>query len=101
MSKLDRRNFLKSATLASAGAALVPGILKGEPSEKSSPKNVLKNTVNLAFIGVGLRGRNHLYNASKRDDVNIREKIINAWILAADNGGWNPTWPLADRVGCA
>lgn len=72
MSKLNRRNFIKSAAIAGAGAALTPGFLRAE--EKNEPEKKSKtigNKVNLAFIGVGMRGRNHVHNAAKRKDVFI------------------------------
>lgn len=71
MSNSNRRDFLKSATLVGAGAAFVPGMLKAEPKPKATPKKTIKDKINLGFIGVGLRGRDHVYNASRRDDVNI------------------------------
>ena len=73
MSDLNRRNFLKAATLAGAGAALSPGLIgkEGEKSNKKTNFRKIKNKVNLAFIGVGYRGRNHVTNAVKRNDVFI------------------------------
>lgn len=61
----SRRNFIKNVSLA--GAAL--GV--GSVASASSKRKSVNDKLNLAFIGVGLRGSNHLNNALKRDDVNI------------------------------
>ncbi|MDX1364035.1 MAG: Gfo/Idh/MocA family oxidoreductase [Arenibacter latericius] len=61
----SRRNFVKKSALYGAGAALLPNMSFG--SILSSKGQKLK----LAFIGVGLRGTNHLNNALNRNDVEI------------------------------
>lgn len=71
MSKINRRHFLKAATIAGAGAALSPNFIKAEANEPKQKSKIIKGKVNLAFIGVGLRGRNHVNNAAQRDDVFI------------------------------
>jgi predicted dehydrogenase len=59
----SRRDFLK--TTAVAGAAIT--ILPSHVVFSKSPEN----KVRLGFIGVGLRGQNHLEMALKRDDVEV------------------------------
>lgn len=51
---VDRRDFLQKSSLAVAGSLLLPQL------GKSAIQNDAK--VRLGFIGVGLRGRNHLHN---------------------------------------
>ncbi|WP_136468710.1 Gfo/Idh/MocA family protein [Flagellimonas onchidii] len=61
----SRRDFVKTAALASAGMAIVPETAFGTSSSLNDSK------LKLAFIGVGLRGTNHLNNALQRKDVEI------------------------------
>ncbi len=57
---MNRRNFIKSGTAAGIGISVAaPTILQGQDDRKAR----------LAFIGVGLRGRNHLRLALQRSDV--------------------------------
>ncbi|HEY8894399.1 MAG TPA: Gfo/Idh/MocA family oxidoreductase [Niastella sp.] len=58
---MNRRSFVKNTGLATAGLIL--------PSAKifAAPDPVVK----LGFIGVGMRGQNHLDNALRRKDVNV------------------------------
>ncbi|HMG93685.1 MAG TPA: Gfo/Idh/MocA family oxidoreductase [Chryseolinea sp.] len=57
-----RRDFLK-ATIATAGISILPStILLGKDAETK---------VRLGFIGVGLRGQNHLDLALRRNDVEV------------------------------
>jgi len=60
----NRRNFIKTTAAFSAATLSMP---------KMSLGNVLSanEKVNVALIGVGLRGINHLSNLLKRTDVNI------------------------------
>jgi Oxidoreductase family, NAD-binding Rossmann fold len=59
---MQRRDFIQKTALASS-LSLIPNINFGkQPEEKK---------VRLGFIGVGLRGRNHLEMAMFRDDVEI------------------------------
>ena len=59
---MQRRDFIQKTALASS-LSLIPNINFGsKPDEKK---------VRLGFIGVGLRGRNHLEMAMFRDDVEI------------------------------
>jgi hypothetical protein len=59
---MQRRDFIQKTALAST-VAMIPNINFGkQPEEKK---------VRLGFIGVGMRGRNHLEMAMFRDDVEI------------------------------
>ncbi|MDW7694650.1 Gfo/Idh/MocA family oxidoreductase [Flammeovirgaceae bacterium SG7u.111] len=59
---LTRRNFVKKTAAAGLVASLgTPNILFGKDDRK----------VRLAFIGTGMRGRNHVSLAAIRDDVTI------------------------------
>ncbi|MFW5877886.1 MAG: Gfo/Idh/MocA family oxidoreductase [bacterium] len=59
---LKRRTFLKQTALAGAALTLPSGIF-AKPRQKEK--------VNIGFIGVGLRGTNHLRNILRRSDVNV------------------------------
>ncbi len=61
----SRRDFVKKAASVSAGISLLPNLSFGTSLFNSTKK------LNIAFIGVGLRGTNHLNNALQRKDVNI------------------------------
>ncbi|WP_299672042.1 Gfo/Idh/MocA family oxidoreductase [uncultured Polaribacter sp.] len=67
MESNSRRSFIKKSALVSAGISLLPNLSYGINLNKSKKKEILK----LAFIGVGLRGMNHLNNALNRKDVEI------------------------------
>ncbi|NOX65668.1 MAG: Gfo/Idh/MocA family oxidoreductase, partial [Chlorobi bacterium] len=70
MGSLNRRKFIKTAAVAGAGIALAPNIIAASPKvrfQRSKPSGKL----NIAFIGVGGRGRSHLNNVSNYDDVEI------------------------------
>src|SRR5688572_12075343 len=57
-----RRDFIKAAALAGAGAAIIPtSVLADRPPGK----------VRLGFIGVGLRGQGHLELALRRSDTEV------------------------------
>jgi predicted dehydrogenase len=57
-----RRDFIKAAALAGAGAAIIPtSVLADRPPGK----------VRLGFIGVGLRGQSHLELALRRSDTEV------------------------------
>ena len=60
-----RRNFIQKSALGAAGVTLAPQISFGKGLSSS------KDKLNLALIGVGLRGTNHLNNVLLRDDVNV------------------------------
>lgn len=61
----SRRNFVKQTVLAGAGLSILPNVSFGSVIGSSNQK------LKLAFIGVGLRGCNHLNNALLRKDVEI------------------------------
>ncbi|GAA3561891.1 Gfo/Idh/MocA family oxidoreductase [Snuella lapsa] len=61
----SRRNFVKTTALVGAGAALLPNLSFGGMLSSDGQK------LKLGFIGVGLRGTNHLNNALHRKDVEI------------------------------
>jgi predicted dehydrogenase len=70
MGSINRRNFIKTAAVASAGMAIAPSIVSANQKvrfQRSKPNGKL----NIAFIGVGGRGRSHLRNVSKYDNVEI------------------------------
>jgi predicted dehydrogenase len=56
-----RRNFIKTSIAAGAGLAIAPSLTFASVSATDKAR--------IAFIGVGLRGRNHLTNMLLRDDV--------------------------------
>ncbi len=59
----NRRNFIKTTAAASLGLSIVPsGIVFSKDKETK---------VRLGFIGVGLRGQNHLELALKRSDTEV------------------------------
>ncbi len=60
-----RRKFMKKAAIAGTGVAIMPSLTFGMAADKTGEK------LNLAFIGVGLRGTNHVANALQRKDINI------------------------------
>lgn len=62
----NRRSFLKTTTAAGAGLFAAPYIAKAGLSKKS--KN---GEVNIAFIGVGGRGRGHLKRAASTEGVKV------------------------------
>ncbi|MCF8262111.1 MAG: Gfo/Idh/MocA family oxidoreductase [Melioribacteraceae bacterium] len=70
MSSIKRRDFISSMGLAGIGLSVAPNLLFGESKTKFRRSNP-NGKVNIAFIGVGLRGRNHVNNISRRDDVEI------------------------------
>jgi predicted dehydrogenase len=61
----SRRDFVKKSAIIGAGAAIAPSLTFG------SDFKISKEKLNVAFIGVGLRGTNHLSNALLRNDVNV------------------------------
>lgn len=61
----SRRDFVKKTAIIGAGITIAPSLTFGNNSESS------KDRLNVAFIGVGLRGTNHLNNVLLREDVNV------------------------------
>ncbi|SFW59537.1 Gfo/Idh/MocA family protein [Cellulophaga fucicola] len=60
-----RRNFIKKTAIVGAGASIAPSVAFGITKSKKS------TLLNVALIGVGLRGTNHLNNLLNREDVLI------------------------------
>ena len=60
---MKRRKFISDSLVYTSGTALFPTFLRQLPEEQTK--------VRLGFIGVGLRGRDHLAMALYRDDVEI------------------------------
>lgn len=60
---MNRRNFLQKSTLAATASGIIPSINFTNPAPADK--------VRLGFIGVGMRGRNHLAQAMFRPDVEI------------------------------
>lgn len=58
----NRRTFIKTMSLTAAGLAISPSILNGAVNDQK---------VRLGFIGVGLRGREHVRNAILFPEVEI------------------------------
>ncbi len=63
--RLPRRSFIKTAAAAGAAISVAPNMAFGKNKKDKSKK------VKIGFIGVGGRGRSHLHNILKRDDVAI------------------------------
>jgi len=61
---VDRRSFIKKASILGLGTVLIPGINFGNSLD--SPK---KTKIKIGLIGVGLRGRSSLNLLLNRDDV--------------------------------
>ena len=60
---MKRRNFIAKSLVYTSGAAFLPHLSKAQSTEQTK--------VRLGFIGVGLRGQNHLEMALYRDDVEV------------------------------
>ncbi|MHA8076517.1 Gfo/Idh/MocA family protein [Aquirufa sp. TARAVU-A1A] len=82
---MKRRNFIAKSLIYSSGAAILPHLGHSQDVEQTK--------VRLGFIGVGLRGRNHLEMALYRDDVEVvaicdidPQAIQIAQKMIADNG---------------
>ena len=61
----SRRDFVKKTAIIGAGITIAPSLTFGNNNESSEDR------LNVAFIGVGLRGTNHLNNVLLREDVNV------------------------------
>ena len=61
----SRRDFIKKTAISGVGVSMLPNITFGITGSMNSQK------LRLAFIGVGLRGTNHLNNALQRKDIEI------------------------------
>jgi predicted dehydrogenase len=89
MTATNRRSFLKTATAAGAGLIMAPQISKAGVSKQKKKDG----EVNIAFIGVGGRGRGHLHRAANTEGVKITafcdidpEAIPKAQKVLTDNG---------------
>src|SRR4051812_1419347 len=60
--RVRRREFIRQSSMVVAATSLFPRSIFGQKAEKP---------VRLGFIGVGLRGRNHLHNALAFPEVVI------------------------------
>lgn len=85
----NRRNFIKTSAVASLGLSILPSGMVF--SKDKDPK------VRLGFIGVGLRGQNHLELALKRNDTEViaicdvqQVMIDNSLKMIADAGKTKP-----------
>ncbi len=58
---MNRRDFVKNSAIAAASAKIIPSGTLFSDTKK----------VRMGFIGVGLRGQNHLDNALRRNDVDV------------------------------
>lgn len=70
MAKLNRRAFIQSAALTTAALA-TPSILQAAAESESMQAPVLKDKLRLGFIGVGLRGQDHVMEALLRPDCEV------------------------------
>lgn len=61
--KINRRGFVKKTAIAGAGLAVSPSI--------SFANGFADSKLRVGFIGVGLRGEDHLRNTLLRDDVEV------------------------------
>lgn len=59
----SRREFIENSLLASVGIGISPQFIPFVGKKKNS------DTVNIGFIGTGLRGRNHINNLLRNEDV--------------------------------
>ena len=70
MNQFKRRDFLKTAAVAGLGLAVSPNLIKSQDKIKFK-RSKPSGKVNIAFIGVGGRGRSHVGLVSQRQDVEI------------------------------
>src|SRR4051812_17711305 len=84
---MDRRNFIQKATLAGSATGILPSILLNKETSQARDK------VRIGFIGVGLRGRNHVQQALFRSDVEINA------ICDIDSSSVNHTLELIKKAG--
>ncbi len=73
MESNNRRDFLKKASMVSAGLVVAPTFAsaKSNKTEKNILNNKKRDKVNIAFIGLGGRGRGHLYRTAHTDGVEV------------------------------
>lgn len=61
---IDRREFIRNSSIAGLGLAFLPKIGFAYPQSE-------KQILNIGFIGLGLRGEEHLNNALNRTDIHV------------------------------
>ncbi len=71
MESLKRREFIKTAAVAAAGITLAPSLTSATNTKTKFHRSKPNGKLNIAFIGVGGRGRGHLNSVSKYNDVEI------------------------------
>lgn len=69
--QLNRRQFIQTSALGAAGLMLSPNASPEAESAPSILKQPLNDRLRLGFIGVGLRGQNHLELALDRADCEV------------------------------
>ena len=72
-SKLNRRTFIQNTLLTGAALSL-PGLGSSADTstqKSSSSPSAFRSKLRLGFIGVGLRGQDHVTEALQRDDCEI------------------------------
>lgn len=67
----NRRKFIQLSSLAGAGLTLGSGAKANESAPQVLPKASPKSKINIGFIGVGLRGRDHLEQILDRADCEV------------------------------
>ncbi|MBK7107328.1 MAG: Gfo/Idh/MocA family oxidoreductase [Ignavibacteriae bacterium] len=70
MNNFKRRDFIKTAAIAGLGIAVSPSLIKSELKNKFKRSKTSGKT-NIAFIGVGGRGRSHVELVAQRTDTEI------------------------------
>nr|AOE10458.1 alpha-N-acetylgalactosaminidase, glycoside hydrolase family GH109 [uncultured bacterium]CBL88240.1 oxidoreductase domain protein [uncultured Polaribacter sp.] len=87
----SRRKFIKQTSLISAGLSIIPSMSFASNARTSGKK------LRVGFIGVGLRGTNHVNNVLLRSDVEVAaicdidsKRIKIALKMIADSGGEKP-----------
>lgn len=87
----SRRKFIKQTSLISAGLSILPSMSFASNARTSGKK------LRVGFIGVGLRGTNHVNNVLLRSDVEVAaicdidsKRIKIALKMIADSGGEKP-----------
>ena len=87
----SRRKFIKQTSLIGAGLSILPSMPFASPVRISGKK------LRVGFIGVGLRGTNHVNNVLLRKDVEVAaicdidsKRVEIALKMVADSGGAKP-----------
>jgi len=69
---MDRRRFLKTGAIATVGASAVKtGTATAAPAPAVIKRRTPSDAVRLAFIGTGLRGRDHVRFSLQRSDIAV------------------------------